>query len=488
MPKPKAVNNDVPKTAEAKKRRRKPKKNEDGVSDGKKVKMETYLTPGEEVEKIRLKGSTVAGELLFCGGTNWDLTGRSQVPKHARVPGSSPIGGRNLWSPHRLSALSGVRVKAVFSGPVACHTLLVTEEGKAMSWGRNDKEQLGHCDAIRRDTPTLIETLKDYTLVEAACGRNHTLCLTNEGEVFAFGENKFGQLGLGFQCEGNKDEKTSIGKPQKILYDGQPITRVACGGDFSMVVDLKGRLYSFGHPEYSQLGHDNDGQYFVTSKKVTFDCQLVPKRIQLYIERTREGQVKPLTGVLIKDVVCGVNHTVALDIQKRVFTWGFGGYGRLGHQGPKDEAVPRILKPFDMPNRGVKSIHGGSAYSMAVTEFGMLFFWGQAKTTGEATMYPKPVQDLNGWNIRSVGCSNRSIVIAADESLISWGPSPTYGELGYGENGPRSSTCAKEVKTVEGIFIHSVACGYGHTVMLARDDETEEKEKIQKLPVFTPTP
>ena len=35
---------------------------------------------------------------------------------------------------------------------------------------------------------------------------------------------------------------------------------------------------------------------------------------------------------------------------------------------------------------------------------GMLYMWGQNKPTGEATMYPKPVQDLNGWQIRSIGC------------------------------------------------------------------------------------
>lgn len=44
-------------------------------------------------------------------------------------------------------------------------------------------------------------------------------------------------------------------------------------------------------------------------------------------------------------------------------------------------------------------------------------------------MYPKPIQDLTGWAVRSVGCSATSIVMAADDSVIAWGPSPTYGEL-----------------------------------------------------------
>ena len=44
-------------------------------------------------------------------------------------------------------------------------------------------------------------------------------------------------------------------------------------------------------------------------------------------------------------------------------------------------------------------------------------------------MYPKPIQDLYGWNILDIGCGYSSIVVSADESVISWGPTPTYGEL-----------------------------------------------------------
>lgn len=95
---------------------------------------------------------------------------------------------------------------------------------------------------------------------------------------------------------------------------------------------------------------------------------------------------------------------------------------------------------------------------------GGLFFWGVTNTSRESTMYPKAVQDLCGWKIRSLACGwefslvsfqtnainnicfivqcvhrcnhrplwflrKSSIIIAADESTISWGPSPTFGEL-----------------------------------------------------------
>ncbi|KAF7642468.1 hypothetical protein LDENG_00257440, partial [Lucifuga dentata] len=84
-------------------------------------------------------------------------------------------------------------------------------------------------------------------IVAAACGRNHTLALTEDGATYSFGENKLGQLGQGNQTD-------AVLSPAPISYNGQPLVKVACGAEFSMVVDCKGNLYSFGCPEYGQLG------------------------------------------------------------------------------------------------------------------------------------------------------------------------------------------------------------------------------------------
>ena len=47
---------------------------------------------------------------------------------------------------------------------------------------------------------------------------------------------------------------------------------------------------------------------------------------------------------------------IVVDSRKRAYSWGFGGYGRLGHSEPKDEMVPRIIKFFDGPKRGVLKV------------------------------------------------------------------------------------------------------------------------------------
>ncbi|XP_063032785.1 protein RCC2 [Melospiza melodia melodia] len=432
--------------------------------------------PEHSKERIKLEGSKSRGQLLIFGATNWDLIGRKEVPKQQAAYRNL---GQNLWGPHRYGSLGGLRVRSVVSGPCAAHSLLITAEGKLWSWGRNEKGQLGHGDTKRVEAPRPIEALGSEAIVAAACGRNHTLALTESGSVFAFGENKLGQLGLGNQTD-------AVPSPTQILYNGQPISKLGCGAEFSMVMDCKGNLYSFGCPEYGQLGHNSDGKFIARAQRIEYDCELLPRRVALFVERTKDGQVLPVPNVVVRDVACGANHTLVLDSQKRVFSWGFGGYGRLGHAEQKDEMVPRLVKLFDFPGRGAAQIYAGYTCSFAVSETGGLFFWGATNTSRESTMYPKAVQDLCGWKIRSLACGKSSVIVAADESTISWGPSPTFGELGYGDHKPKSSTAAQEVKTLDGIYTEQVAMGYSHSLVIARDESEAEQEKLRKLPEYNP--
>ena len=205
--------------------------------------------------------------------------------------------------------------------------------------------------------------------------------------------------------------------------------KVGCGAEFSMILDIKGGLYSFGCPEYGALGHNTDGKYFITNTKMAFHYEKVPKRIVLYVERGKDGHATPLDRVEITDFSCGHYHTVAIDSKNRAFSWGFGGIGRLGHNEQRDELVPRLIKFLEPPSRGVRAVYCGSTYSIAINVHGSALMFGQTKRTGEANMYPKPIQDLSGWEIRCVGCSQTSVVVAADDSVIAWGASPTFGEL-----------------------------------------------------------
>lgn len=474
-PKKRVSEGDTVKKPRAKKQKKKNEPLTDSESEDEDMNNgNSAIDESESTIDITLEAPMLSGEILICGAMNWDMAGRNKVPA-----GMKSKGGPNLWRPHRIADMADIKIRTIVSGCTSAHSVLISTEGKAYTFGRNEKGQLGQGHTDRVDKPTVVECLSAYNIVDAACGRNHTLFLTDKGSVFSCGDNKMGQLGIG-------KELPHMASPQRISYKGPPIRKVACGAEFSMIVDIRGNLYSFGCPEYGQLGHNTDGKYFVSGNKLTFRCEMSPRKVHVWIEKARDGRVTPICDVEVREMACGINHTAIIDSQKRVFTWGFGGYGRLGHADNKDEMVPRQLKLFEGQNRGATMIAAGSTFTFALSEYGALYLWGQTKPTGEAAMYPKLVQDLSGWRIRCIGCCNKSIVIAADDSVVSWGSSPTYGELGYGENKNKSSTVPQEVKTLDGIFVHSISCGYSHCMYIARNSTEEDMEKLNKQPVYTP--
>ena len=77
-----------------------------------------------------------------------------------------------------------------------------------------------------------------------------------------------------------------------------------------MFIDENNLLYSFGRPEHGQLGHNTDGQYFVTSNKLAFDCEVLPRHVAVFVEKTKDGFTHIVDDVKIVDVACGNNHTV----------------------------------------------------------------------------------------------------------------------------------------------------------------------------------
>ena len=85
---------------------------------------------------------------------------------------------------------------------------------------------------------------------------------------------------------------------------------------------------------------------------------------------------------------------------------------------------------MDGPRRGIKKIVAGGQFNIAISECpGTCYMWGQYTSSKEANMYPKPIMDLSGWAIRSIGCSGKGWMVAADDSVIGCAPSPCFGEL-----------------------------------------------------------
>lgn len=396
------------------------------------------------------------GELLFCGSTNWDTIGRKKTAQDG-----------NLFAPTRLRPLVGVNIRMVVSGCASCHCVALDVEGRCFTWGRNEKGQLGHGDTVQRDRPTIVSELSKHKIINAAAGKSHTLVVTNEGFSLAFGWNKHGQLGSG-------SVKNEI-ESSPIRCHVSDVKHTACGADFSVwLTSTEGAsIMTCGLPQYGQLGHGTDNEYNTkeSSVKLAYEAQPRPKAIASF------------SGETIVKVACGNNHTVAADKNGFVYTWGFGGYGRLGHREQKDEWAPRRVETFTkqnvLPPNAVVS--AGSVNSACTAGGGQLYMWGKLKNTGDDWMYPKPLLDLSGWNIRCMDSGYMHHFVGADSSCISWGHAQS-GELGYGPNSQKSSAVPKKVDLLEGMHVISVACGYAHSIVVV--DPSSGMDRLDKLEVY----
>lgn len=88
---------------------------------------------------------------------------------------------------------------------------------------------------------------------------------------------------------------------------------------------------------------------------------------------------------------------IAIDSNKKAFTWGYGAYGRLGHADNKDELLPRLIKFFDAQNRGVKQVFCGATYTFMINDLGKILYFSSLKkkkkksfNNNAITMFFKP--------------------------------------------------------------------------------------------------
>ena len=104
-------------------------------------------------------------------------------------------------------------------------------------------------------------------------------------------------------------------------------------------------------------------------------------------------------------------------------------------------------------------------------------------------MHPQVIDDITGWDVRDVACGNTHTIVSADETVITWGPSPTYGELGYGSSDPKvgkSSTRAKEVVSLKGAVALAVKAGYGHSLAIIDASHKKSIQLLEESLVFDP--
>ncbi|EGT37734.1 hypothetical protein CAEBREN_08326 [Caenorhabditis brenneri] len=103
--------------------------------------------------------------------------------------------GRCLHHPLLIEELNAIPIVRVLAG--ARHCVAISASGAVFTWGQNNSGELGMDDFRPQTSVHHINHMDGLGVVEAACGDNHTVLLTNSGRTFSFGSDALGQCGFG---------------------------------------------------------------------------------------------------------------------------------------------------------------------------------------------------------------------------------------------------------------------------------------------------
>lgn len=220
------------------------------------------------------------------------------------------------------------------------------------TFGRGSYGCLGHGNSEDKLEPCLVQALKDHTIVDVALGTSdaHTLCVTDVGLVFAFGDGDYGKLGNG----------SCVGCALPIQIDGLPmISRVFIGNQFSVALSYDGRIFTWGKRYGGRLGHSTT-DYGQNAKIAAAIKTIEGPAEYCYIPK----KVCALEGKQIVDIAVGSSHCMALSSNNELFGWGRNDFQQICHQSIcRDPIIPTPILTTP-PSVRVSGIACGSTYSI----------------------------------------------------------------------------------------------------------------------------
>ena len=160
-------------------------------------------------------------------------------------------------TPRRVDALCRNNIKTFAHGS-GSHVLALTHAGQVYSWGNNSQFQLGNMSTNKypNPTPTRVQgNLSTTVVVDIACGKFHSLALTANGQVYQWGHNKHEETLYWDDAPGAN--RTAPTKVEPAFMGGKKIVCISCGDSFSMVVTADGEVYGWGDNNLGQLGIGN---------------------------------------------------------------------------------------------------------------------------------------------------------------------------------------------------------------------------------------
>ena len=239
------------------------------------------------------------------------------------------------------------------------HSLALSSEGRVFAWGLNNSGQLGNGTNLDKTTPFDITSMfnfaTDEEAIQISSGQYHSIVLSSKGRVFTFGTNANGQLGNETFVSSNSPIDITA---KFVLQADETIEHVQSGLNYNAALSSKGRVFTWGENSYGQLGNGN-----LLSANTPTDIT---------------GSFSLAANETITKLITGAYSQFAYTSSARIFAWGQNYSNNLG-----DGTTSNRLSPYDVSTtwqlqagENVVTIASGFASTYVVTSLNRLLTWG----------------------------------------------------------------------------------------------------------------
>jgi alpha-tubulin suppressor-like RCC1 family protein len=338
--------------------------------------------PGAESPVVQLAVGDGASLAVTADGRLYSF-GENLYGELGRAPGSGTEAANPV--PARVS-LPGERVVQAAAG--GAHSLVLTSTGQLYAFGQNFYGQLGSATNNGKEsanpTPAALALPgASGPVSQIAAGETHSLALTSTGQLYAFGSNEFGQLGN----PANSGTEQANPTPLAVALPGAsgPVVQIAAGASHSLALTSTGQLYAFGSNRFGQLGNA-----FASG---TLNPTPTPTLVSL-----------PDASGPIVQIAAGGSHSLALTSTGQLYAFGRNDFGQLGGEGGKTTPNPTpVLVGMPAGVAPIVQLAAGASDSLMVTANGQLYAFGAnafgqlGNAANSATSHPTPIPTLAGF-------------------------------------------------------------------------------------------
>ena len=371
----------------------------------------------------------------------------------------TPAGRNSRWSisPDKGSQLgketttitppatrNGIRFNQVSSGGYIFndqtgYSLAVGSDGNAYAWGNNKYGQLGNNTSVQQNTPVPVPkpagAPTDFTYVQAYAGGYHSLAIGSDGYVYAWGLNDHGELGN--NTKSNSSTPVRVHGPGN-NGDGLKAIQVSAGAWSSMALGADGTVYTWGSMDKGSDSGFSSPQTVPMAVKDPSDASGVFHAVQISTSWAFD---------------------MAIGQDGYVYTWGYNTNGQLGKNTTDNSFHPTPSRVFASnkstaaagPWLKAVQVSAGSWFALAIGEDGNTWAWGQnshgqlgnGTTSGEFNGNPVPVRvqyPKNAGTVTATQISARgrhSLALDKEGNAWAWGYN-SYGQLGDGTTNNRT--------------------------------------------------